>query len=198
MPESDNVVLLFIRFRYFTFTPNKTKFMRIFFTAFLLFISGYVSIAQNVISGVIKDGSSGETLIGATIVIKGTTEGAATDIDGKFSFETTRSFPLVLVASFVGFINQEITINNISPLTIKLKKNEVLLKNVTVTGSRISEKQKESPITVEALDYIAIKETPAASFYEGLGQLKGVDLTSASLGFKIINTRGFNSSSPVR
>ncbi|MFZ7118569.1 MAG: carboxypeptidase-like regulatory domain-containing protein, partial [Bacteroidota bacterium] len=137
--------------------------MRIFFTAFLLFISGYVSIAQNVISGVIKDGSSGETLIGATIVIKGTTEGAATDIDGKFSFETTRSFPLVLVASFVGFINQEITINNISPLTIKLKKNEVLLKNVTVTGSRISEKQKESPITVEALDYIAIKETPVTT-----------------------------------
>jgi outer membrane receptor protein involved in Fe transport len=44
----------------------------------------------------------------------------------------------------------------------------------------------------------AIKETPAANFYEGLGNLKGVDLTSASLGFKVINTRGFNSTSPVR
>ncbi|HRH84409.1 MAG TPA: TonB-dependent receptor [Bacteroidia bacterium] len=172
--------------------------MRIFLTAFLFFISGYFAGAQNVISGVIKDGSSGETLIGATVVIKGTTEGAATDIEGKFSFETTRGYPLVLLASFVGFLNQEITLNGAQPLTIKLKKNEVLLKNVTVTGSRISEKQKESPITVEALDYIAIKETPAAGFYEGLGQLKGVDLTSASLGFKIINTRGFNSSSPVR
>ena len=48
------------------------------------------------------------------------------------------------------------------------------------------------------MDIIAIKETPAASFYEGLGALKGVDVTSASLGFKIINTRGFNSTSPVR
>ena len=48
------------------------------------------------------------------------------------------------------------------------------------------------------LDILAIKETPAASFYEGLGALKGVDVTSASLGFKIINTRGFNSTSPVR
>lgn len=172
--------------------------MRSCFTAVLLIVSVYISSAQNIISGIIKDGSSGETLIGATIVIKGTTEGAATDIDGKFSFETSKSFPLVLEASFVGFINQEIAVNDARPLTIKLKKNEVLLKNITVTGSRISEKQKESPVTVEALDYIAIKETPAASFYEGLGQLKGVDLTSASLGFKIINTRGFNSSSPVR
>src|SRR5215203_5236716 len=45
---------------------------------------------------------------------------------------------------------------------------------------------------------IAIKECPQSSFYESLGTLKGVDLTSASLGFTIVNTRGFNSTSPVR
>ena len=45
---------------------------------------------------------------------------------------------------------------------------------------------------------IAIKETPSANFYDGLGALKGVDITAASLGFKVINTRGFNSTSPVR
>jgi hypothetical protein len=48
------------------------------------------------------------------------------------------------------------------------------------------------------MDAIAIKQTPAANFYEGLAHLKGVDITSASIGFKIINTRGFNSTSPVR
>jgi len=48
------------------------------------------------------------------------------------------------------------------------------------------------------MDAIAIKTTPAANFYEGLAHLKGVDITSASIGFKIINTRGFNSTSPVR
>ncbi|NND76860.1 MAG: TonB-dependent receptor, partial [Flavobacteriales bacterium] len=47
-------------------------------------------------------------------------------------------------------------------------------------------------------DLLAIKETPADNFYDGLGNLKGVDLTAASLGFKVINTRGFNSTSPVR
>jgi outer membrane cobalamin receptor len=161
-------------------------------------LSAFLSVSQNKIQGVILDASSGETLIGATVVIKGTTEGAATDIDGKFQFNTEKSFPLTLVISFVGYINQELTLEKSLALTVRLKKNEVLLKDITVTGSRISEKQKESPLTVEAMDYLAIKETPAANFYEGLGQLKGVDLTSASLGFKIINTRGFNSSSPVR
>ena len=57
---------------------------------------------------------------------------------------------------------------------------------------------KQNPLTVETMDAIAIKQTPAANFYEGLAHLKGVDITSASIGFKIINTRGFNSTSPVR
>lgn len=48
------------------------------------------------------------------------------------------------------------------------------------------------------MDLLAIKETPAANFYDGLGSLKDVDLTAASLGFKVVNTRGFNSTSPVR
>jgi outer membrane receptor protein involved in Fe transport len=48
------------------------------------------------------------------------------------------------------------------------------------------------------MDVLAIKEAPSGNFYESLGTLKGVDVTSASLGFKIINTRGFNSTSPVR
>ena len=65
-----------------------------------------------------------------------------------------------------------------------------------MTANKSSDKQKESALTVETMDIIAIKQTSAANFYEGLGQLKGVDVTSASIGFKVINTRGFNSTSP--
>ena len=163
------------------------------------FLLSVIAFAQTTLSGSIKDASSGETLIGATVLIKGTTEGGVTDIDGNFKFVTDKPLPLTLLASFVGFVNTEVNVTSSStPVVIRIKKNEVLLKNVTVTGSRISEKQKESPLTVESMDYLAVKETPAINFYEGLGQLKGVDLTSASIGFKIINTRGFNSSSPVR
>ncbi|MEL7221060.1 MAG: TonB-dependent receptor, partial [Bacteroidota bacterium] len=57
---------------------------------------------------------------------------------------------------------------------------------------------KTSALTVESLDLIAIKQTASENFYDGLGALKGIDMTSASLGIKVINTRGFNSTAPVR
>ncbi len=154
--------------------------------------------AQQTITGVVKDSRSSETLIGSNVVLKGTTLGAQTDVDGKFKIQTDQTFPITLVVSYIGYIQQEVILKTDAPVTVKLVSNEVLLKDIEVVGSRISEKQKEAPLTVESMDIIAIKETPAANFYEGLGQLKGVDLTSASIGFKVINTRGFNSTSPVR
>jgi iron complex outermembrane receptor protein len=62
---------------------------------------------------------------------------------------------------------------------------------VEIKGQRVSEKQKAAPLTIESLDAIAIKQTASTDFYNGLGSLKGVDLTTASLGFTVINTRGF-------
>jgi outer membrane cobalamin receptor len=74
----------------------------------------------------------------------------------------------------------------------------VSLKALEIKDIRISEKQKQAALTVEAMDLIAIKDVAGGNFYEGLANLKGVDITAASLGFKVINTRGFNSTSPVR
>ena len=122
-----------------------------------------------------------------------------TDIDGKFTLPVSQEPPFILVISFVGYASQELNVTSLDKsITVKLRSKEVELKGVEVTGSRISEKQKESPLTVESMDIIAIKECAQTSFYEALGTMKGVDLTSASLGFTIINTRGFNSTSPVR
>ena len=164
-----------------------------------LFSSSVHLFAQN-ISGTIKDAASGESLIGASVVIKGTSIGAVTDFDGKFSFNPKdQQAPYTLVISFIGYDTQEKVLQSAStPLNIGLATSKIALKEATKIEQRISEKQKESALTVESMDVIAIKETPAANFYEGLGNLKGVDLTSASIGFKIINTRGFNSTSPVR
>jgi outer membrane receptor protein involved in Fe transport len=163
-----------------------------------LFLFSYKGIAQQIVSGFVKDFNTNEPLIGATVVIKGTTENSVTDENGKFEIITNHSFPLTLLITYLGFTKQEISIKKPEKLSIKLKEEGVQLNSIEIKSNRILQKQKESPLTVEAMDMLAIKETPAANFYEGLGQLKGVDLTSASLGFKVINTRGFNSTSPVR
>jgi outer membrane receptor protein involved in Fe transport len=157
------------------------------------------AFGQNVIEGQIIDKTTGETLIGATVVIKGTSTGGTTDIDGNFSVKTDKEPPLTLVISFMGYKKQEIEVTDFSDkIKIKLESDNVLLDAVEIVDTRITDRQKQAPLTVETMDVIAIKEAPSGNFYESLGTLKGVDMTSASLGFKVINTRGFNSTSPVR
>lgn len=156
------------------------------------------TLAQK-ISGVIRDGKTNEPIVGAIVSIKGSSTGSTTDLDGKFELMINQPLPVTLLVSFIGYEAQEIKIlSTDKELNLKLKSKDVELKGVEITGSRISEKQKEAPLTVESMDIIAIKECAQTSFYEALGTLKGVDLTSASLGFTIVNTRGFNSTSPVR
>ena len=174
-------------------------FLRICVSAAIGLLIAQVAFAQVTVRGVIKDDNTGETMIGAAVVIKGTTIGGVTDIDGKFEFIAPDSPPFTLVISFLGYTDQEFKVKSVDQkIKIALTTDEVLMDEIEVVGERISQKQKESPLTVESMDVLAIKETASADFYEGIGQLKGVDLTSASMCFKVINTRGFNSTSPVR
>lgn len=155
--------------------------------------------AQTVIKGEVMDANTGEPLINATILVQGTTTGTVTDFDGQFEITIDQDLPLVLVVSYVGYVGKEIEVTDVSdPLEITMVEEAITTEVVEVRGQRISEKQKAAPLTVESLDVLAIKQTAADNFYDGLGTLKGVDLTAASLGFKVINTRGFNSTSPVR
>ncbi|MAJ13339.1 MAG: TonB-dependent receptor [Flavobacteriales bacterium] len=163
----------------------------------LLFITKF-GFSQNRINGEVSDGQTNETLIGANIIIEDEKNGTSTNINGKFSLTTNKKFPLDIVISYLGYENKILTINDNKSLKIKLFPNTKKLNEVKIVDNRITQKQKESALTVEALDIIAIKSTPSANFYDALGALKGVDISSASLGFKVINTRGFNSTSPVR
>ena len=154
--------------------------------------------SQTTLNGSIKDKETGEDLIGATIKIKGTSTGCVTDINGDFILKTELPLPLDLEVSYMGYELYNITVkSSTDKLKIKLINSSTELEAVEVS-SGISEKIKESPLTIETMSINGIKETPATNFYEGLSHLKGVDLTSASLGFRVVNTRGFNSTSPVR
>lgn len=165
----------------------------------VLLITAQAIVAQE-IKGKVVDAKSGEPIIMANVLIAGTTQGTSTDFDGNFILSIgKRAYPVDLEVSFIGYQATKHRVNKAGEeVLIKLREDSEMLAAVDVVEQRLSEKQRESALTVEALDNLAIKETPAANFYEALGNLKGVDLTSASIGFKIINTRGFNSTSPVR
>ena len=119
------------------------------------------------------------------------------DNHGKFALNGVK-IPITLKVKAFGYDPYSVEVSQNAPLTIRLTPASVELKEAQIIASKITEKQKQAPLTIEALDLISMKEAPAPNFYEALGSMKGVDLTSASIGFKIINTRGFNSTSPVR
>lgn len=105
-----------------------------FSTFFLLMLlSVFPLIAQNVtITGVISDKVTGETLIGAKVLQKGTNNGTITNFDGNF----TISVPLnsILEISYVGFQSKEVTVSSNAPLVIVLETNDKILDEVVVVG----------------------------------------------------------------
>ncbi len=167
----------------------------LFFIAFIFF---FVSSHAQVLKGRVIDSASGEPLVGAVAGELSSGNGSATDFDGAFELKL-QSLPATIQVAYIGYEAQTLDVTNVdSRMVIKLIANDQLLQDVNVVSDRILEKQKRNPLTVESMDAIAIKEVPTGNFYEGLAALKGVDIASASLGFRIINTRGFNSTSPVR
>ncbi|MCS7297750.1 MAG: TonB-dependent receptor [Bacteroidia bacterium] len=164
-----------------------------------LFIAFSLSIGvSQVITGTVYDGATGEPLPGATVRIQGTPIGTLTDEQGNFSLPLKERLPVFLIVTYVGYDTAKVPVSSLKPLRIPLGEREVLQQAVEIVEIRISQKQQESPLTIETMDALAVRDSPSPDFYENLANLKGVDITTASLGFKIINTRGFNSTRPVR
>jgi iron complex outermembrane recepter protein len=150
--------------------------------------------AQNtVIQGKITDEETQEGLAGVNVLIKGTVLGTVTDVNGRFTITAKNQPPFTLVASFVGYRTQEIAVNNIAEaINITLAPSALLGEEVVITASRVEESQLKSPVAIEKMDIRAIRETPAPSFYDALENVKGVQMTTSSITFKVPNTRGFN------
>jgi outer membrane receptor protein involved in Fe transport len=154
--------------------------------------------AQITLKGKVRDAETGDDLIGASIVLVNGEGGALTNYDGEFSLKV-ESLPTTLRCSYTGYEAVEVEVTDEKQtLNVRLSSASIIMEEAIVVGQRVDDKQKAAPLTVENMDAIAIKQTAAVSFYNGLGNLKGVDLTTASLGFTVINMRGFNSTSPVR
>ncbi|HMN06081.1 MAG TPA: TonB-dependent receptor [Flavobacteriales bacterium] len=151
------------------------------------------------LKGSVHDAANGEPIIGAVVKVKDMPGGTVTDLDGRFNLTVEKLPPFTLSVVYFGYVPQELPINSLDkPVRVNMPPDAVQLKDAEVVRERISDKQKQAPMTVETMDLIGIKEVASGDFYESLGNLKGVDMTAASFGFKVINTRGFNSTSPVR
>jgi outer membrane receptor protein involved in Fe transport len=156
--------------------------------------------AQNVtISGNVKNNASKESVGAVSVVVKGTSQGTFTDDKGNFKISTSSKLPLVLVISSIGYDNIEVTVNNATEdVQAFLAPSSQLGQEVVVSANRVPQRIMESPVSIERINAASIRNAPAASFYDIVLGLKGVDVTTSSLTFKTPTTRGFNSSGNAR
>ncbi|MDP3357810.1 MAG: TonB-dependent receptor [Lutibacter sp.] len=158
---------------------------------FVLFM-GSVMYAQTSITGTVKEAKTGEPIPGANIKVAGKSIGTTTDFDGNFSFKVAQNPPFTLEISLIGYASTKVEITRSEQrVSVVLDEAATALDEVVVSASRTPERVLESPVTIERMDVREIKNTSSPSFYDGMENLKGVDVNTNSFTFKSINTRGF-------
>jgi outer membrane receptor protein involved in Fe transport len=150
-----------------------------------------ISFAQTSVSGSVKD-SKNQPVPGANVKIAGENSGTITDSDGNFSLSTSKKPPFRIEVSSVGYetTRTSVTSNN-QKVSVALAAEETKLDEIVVSASRTPERIKESPVTIERFGTKDIKRTASPTFYDGLENLKEVQMNTSSMSFKSINTRGF-------
>ncbi|MEM1319648.1 MAG: TonB-dependent receptor [Bacteroidota bacterium] len=147
----------------------------------LLFLccSLQLSAQTRSVQGVVKSASNEETLIGATVQIKGTTTGTTTDVDGNFTIDVEED-KAVLMISYTGFRTMEQQVGKQSYMEINLEENIAELEEVVVIGYGV---QKKSVTTgaISKVDAEDLEDMPVARLEQSLqGRTSGVIVTSNS------------------
>ncbi|MBL1221696.1 TonB-dependent receptor [Chryseobacterium sp. L7] len=179
----------------------KSYQQKIYLIPFLtLFFTGFLQAQQLIeVSGVIKHTDTQKGIAGVQIQVEKTQDTAITDQEGSFKLRTRVKIPFRIVINKEGFAEQTTEILSLSnKISIDLNPQNTIINEVVVSASRVPEKIMKSPIAIEKIDIKTIRESPAATFYETLENVKGLQLLTSSLTLKVPNSRGFNSPNNFR
>jgi len=145
---------------------------------FALIFSVGAMMAQRTVTGIVLD-DTGESLIGANVLVKGTTTGTVTDIDGSYSIDVPDGSNTLVISS-VGYTTEEFDVTGLTTLDVTLSTGE-LLSEIVVTGLGIKKEKKAlgyGVTTLDSKDLTARQETDVARLLRG--KATGVDITQTS------------------
>ncbi|EJW97726.1 TonB-dependent receptor [gut metagenome] len=135
---------------------------------------------ERTITGTVSDDMG--PLIGVNVLVKGTTVGAITDMDGKFTLVTTEANP-VLQISYIGYTTQEIAVKGNTPLAVTLATDAQLIDEVVVTALGIKRATKALSYNVQEIKSDDITQNKDANFVNALaGKVAGVNINASSSG----------------
>ena len=167
--------------------------------ALLLVFTSMLMSGQTSFTGIVIDANDNNPIPGVNIKVLGNNTGTSTDFDGNFKLNVSDEVPFSIEITSVGYQTQTIEITSDGQtLEIALVENATSLDEVVVSASRTPESIRESLVTIERIGIRELKANSSPSFYDGLENLKGVDLNRGSLTFNSINTRGFATFSNTR
>lgn len=137
------------------------------------------ALAQRTISGTISD-PSGEALIGASVLVKGTSKGAVTDIDGKYSIEVPEG-STTLVVSYTGYSTQELEIGASNILDITLSEAAAILDEIVVTAVGLEANRANLGYSIQNVDPDEVLASREVNLVDALNsKVAGVQVTSSS------------------
>lgn len=148
----------------------------------LLAAIGWVTAQNSPITGIVISAEDNEPIIGASVLVKGSTSGAVTDLDGKFNITDAPAGATTLQVSFVGMITQEVPI---TPGTIRvtLKNDAKLLDEVVVTALGIAKKEKSLTYSTQVVNGDELTRAKDPNMMNALaGKTAGVQINKSSSG----------------
>ncbi len=165
---------------------------RLFNILCALFLLTTVSLqAQTTVSGVIMDEELNEPLIGANVIIVGTTIGASTDLDGNYSITSDNPLPWTLEVSYTGFAPKTMTVTGSNAnLNINLASSAIIGQEVVISASRRREKIQEAPASISVLSAKSLEATPNENAARSIINMPGVTVQQQSAGRINIQLRG--------
>jgi TonB-linked SusC/RagA family outer membrane protein len=130
----------------------------------------------NVVSGKVTDTAS-EPIIGANVLVKGTTNGTVSDFDGNFTLKAVKGD--VIVVSYIGYTTQEITVGDAATLSIVLREDSEMLEEVIIVG--VSMSKSDLTGAVGSVSSKVLQERPVTNINQALqGRVAGVNISSAA------------------
>lgn len=162
-------------------------------------VEAEIPLQNYTIEGTLTDGTTGEPLIGATVMVEGTNLGALADDNGKFLLELEQKGSVVLVISLIGYQETKYTVTPATRVfSLQIKEQVYTTEAVVVSGSRMEEKMLHSPVSIQKIDALEIRQSPSLNLYSIPYTTPGVDVISSSIGFQVMNARGFSHTSNPR
>ena len=130
------------------------------------------------LNGTVVD-ETGEAIIGANVIVKGTTNGCTTDLDGHFTLDVDH-LPATLMVSYIGYIRQEIKVTSAKTIKVEMAPDNNLMDEVVITGYGTFKKSAYAG-SAASVKGETLKDVPAISFKDLLqGNAPGVQFTSSS------------------